>query len=265
MKLFMMPQTVPNEADEGRGRTDGREHAGRRGEMRAAEAASRRSSREAMRSLMPSRLQDRRRKASAPSRPRPRKCRDLAARIVQAARTSSAGVRTPASAFSRGAHPPPRRENLDGLGKPYGPGDNRGNGKPDQTAFTTGSALRNMPQGVRSRGSVALPRTGASLGSCAGDEHGKAMPAKATKSVHARTTARSSAQPSPLRRRLRKTSHLLSPPTKGSRYNVTFSSWRVPDDIASGAGYSGSLIESGRIPISADRNAFKWLCAAPRK
>src|SRR3954469_14509064 len=105
-----------------------------------------------------------------------------------------------------------------------------------------GSAFWNMPHGVESRGSVAWPRTGASLGSFDGDEHGNTMPAKATKSVHARTTARSSAQPSPLRRSLRKTSHLLSPPTKGSRYNVTFSSWRVPDDIASGAGY-GSLLK----------------------
>src|SRR5438067_2474551 len=39
--------------------------------------------------------------------------------------------------------------------------------RPIRTAFTTASAFMNMPQGLRSRGSIALPMTGARPASCA--------------------------------------------------------------------------------------------------
>ena len=51
---------------------------------------------------------------------------------------------------------------------------------PTSTAFTTGSALRNMPQGLRSRGSVAVPM----MLSCA---HAGKAPASQTSSAAALT------------------------------------------------------------------------------
>src|SRR5262249_18443953 len=45
---------------------------------------------------------------------------------------------------------------------------------PIRTAFTTGSALRYMPHGERSRGRVALPISGASPASCASADKGRA-------------------------------------------------------------------------------------------
>jgi hypothetical protein len=64
----------------------------------------------------------------------------------------------------RGPGLPARFHEFDCLGEPHRPGDDRSG--PIMTAFTTTSSLMNIPHGDRSRGRTAIASTGA-FGSCA--------------------------------------------------------------------------------------------------
>ena len=167
MKLFMMPQTVPNRPTNGAVAPMVASTLVPR-MMRRPQAASIRSSREATRSLMPSGSAlscDSRISATAGfekfSRPGLRSRR--AARRRSASRCAD-GERPQVGALTR------RRAITSStvLASHTVQVTTDAKASPISTAFTSGSALRNMPHGLRSRGSAALPTTGpAASGACA--------------------------------------------------------------------------------------------------
>ena len=146
----MMPHTVPNNPTNGAVAPMVARMPVPRIICRPA-AASRRSSREAMRSFTPAADM-----ASADSRNSV-----SAAPISAAALLSCPFRRAMASAHERAwlervdrrAHAAAGDHELDRLGEPDRPGQHRGEDQPIITALTTMSAAMNMPQGDRSRGS----------------------------------------------------------------------------------------------------------------
>ena len=165
IKLFMIPQTVPNKSDKGAGRSDGRKHAGAESDAPAC-AASICCSREAIRALIPSLSIDRY-SDSIPLRP-PR-----AAVPTAPSRTAAPRRRGSArAARSRRAAWAFRRALNNSIVLDSQTVQVTTSQKPDRSSPPSRmSACMNMPQGLRSRGSVAAAIAVLSEPCCASEPH----------------------------------------------------------------------------------------------
>src|SRR5262249_11698425 len=128
MKLFMMPQTVPNRPTKGAvAPMVASTPVPRR--MRRPQLASMRSSRDAIRSLMPS-VSAKPGESFSSVAAAPRNC---ATSPLISAKLLDLLERTYAGELPRCCPPPPLGEkDFDRFGEPHRPGDERGKGKPDQ-------------------------------------------------------------------------------------------------------------------------------------
>ncbi len=134
-------------------------------DMRRLKLASRRSSRDAIRSLIPSRssgLGESRSSVTAAARNLPISFFVLESRSSPFDSEAAPGRMVKAERTRRRA-----RKISIVLASHTVQVTTEANTSPIRTPLTIGSALRNMPHGVRSRGSVAVPMTAASPGSCA--------------------------------------------------------------------------------------------------